>query len=160
MTPLYAAPEQLRGNVISTLTDVYSLGVVLHELLAGAPPYRAPKGGRASLVDVLEAQGRGELPRASQSLIDESAATARATTVPRLRAALAGDLDTIIGKSLRLAPDAALRLGGASRRRSAPLPRRIARSPRDARAPGTPRGLRCVRHRFAATVGAAGSRAE
>ena len=65
MTPLYAAPEQLRGATISTLTDVYSLGVVLHELLTGALPYRGA-GVRASLVEILERLGRGALPRASQ----------------------------------------------------------------------------------------------
>ena len=155
MTPLYAAPEQLRGNVISTLTDVYSLGVVLHELLAGAPPYRAPRGGRASLVDVLEAQGRGELPRASQSLIEDSAATARATTVPRLRATLAGDLDTIIGKSLRLAPDQRY---DSVAHLAEDLRRFLSHRPVAARRPGllyTAR-LALLRHRFAATVGAAG----
>ena len=155
MTPLYAAPEQLRGNVISTLTDVYSLGVVLHELLAGALPYRAPKGGRASLVDVLEAQGRGELPRASQSPFDESAATARSTTVPRLRAMLAGDLDTIVGKALRLTPDQ--RYDSAAHL-AEDLRHFLSHRPIAARRPGllyTAR-LALVRHRFAATVGAAG----
>jgi len=155
MTPLYAAPEQLRGHVISTLTDVYSLGVVLHELLAGAPPYRAPNGGRASLVDVLEAQGRGELPRASQSSIGESAATARGTTVPRLRAALAGDLDTILGKALRLTP--AQRYDSAAHL-AEDLRHFLSHRPIAARRPGflyTAR-LALVRHRFAATVGAAG----
>ena len=155
MTPLYAAPEQLRGNVISTLTDVYSLGVVLHELLAGAPPYRAPKGGRASLVDVLEAQGRGELPRASQSHIEEPAAMARATTVPRLRAVLAGDLDTIIGKTLRLAPDQRY---DSVAHLAEDLRRFLGRRPIAARRPGFfySARLALVRHRFAAAVGGVG----
>jgi serine/threonine protein kinase len=155
MTPLYAAPEQLRGQVISTLTDVYSLGVVLHELLTGGPPYRAPKGGRATLVDVLEAQGRGELPRASQAQIDESAATGRGTTVPRLRAALAGDLDTIVGKALRLTP--AQRYDSAAHL-AEDLRCFLSHRPVAARRPGflyTAR-LALVRHRFAAGVGAAG----
>jgi len=155
MTPLYAAPEQLRGNVISTLTDVYSLGVVLHELLAGTPPYRAPNGGRASLVDVLEAQSRGELPRSSQSLIEESAATARGTTVPRLRAALAGDLDTIVGKALRLTP--AQRYDSAAHM-AEDLRHFLSHRPIAARRPGffyTAR-LALVRHRFAAAVGGVG----
>src|SRR5689334_5806396 len=155
MTPLYAAPEQLRGGAISTLTDVYSLGVVLHELLAGALPYRAPKGGRASLVDVLEAQGRGELPRASLANIEESAALARGTTVPKLRAALAGDLDTIIGKAMRIAPDQRY---DSVAHVAEDLRRFLSHRPIAARRPGllyTAR-LALVRHRFAATVGAAG----
>ncbi|HEU5134326.1 MAG TPA: protein kinase [Steroidobacteraceae bacterium] len=155
MTPLYAAPEQLRGNVISTLTDVYSLGVVLHELLSGALPYVAPKGGRASLVDVLETQARGELPRASQAPVGESAAIARGTTVPRLRAALAGDLDTIIGKALRLAPEQ--RYDSAAHL-AEDLRRFLSRRPIAARRPGflyTAR-LALARHRLAASIGGAG----
>ncbi|MBS0378343.1 MAG: tetratricopeptide repeat protein [Proteobacteria bacterium] len=39
MTPLYAAPEQLAGGVLGVQTDVYALGVILYQLLAGSPPY-------------------------------------------------------------------------------------------------------------------------
>jgi len=155
MTPLYAAPEQLRGQVISTLTDVYSLGVVLYELLTGVLPYRALNGGRASLVDVLETQGRGELPRASQAPLDEIAATARATSVPRLRAAIAGDLDTIIGKALRLVPEQRY---DSVAHVAEDLRRFLSRRPIAARPPGflyTAR-LALARHRLAASVGGVG----
>ena len=93
LTPLYAAPEQIRGATISTLTDVYSLGVVLFELLSGVSPYRAAPGVRPTLVEVLEIFARGELPRVSQSAPES------------LWSSLAGDLDTITAKALRLAPD-------------------------------------------------------
>ena len=93
LTPLYAAPEQIRGATISTLTDVYSLGVVLFELLSGVSPYRAAPGVRPTLVEVLETFARGELPRVSQSAPES------------LWSSLAGDLDTITAKALRLAPD-------------------------------------------------------
>lgn len=105
MTPLYAAPEQLHGVAVSTLTDVYSAGLVLHELLTGRLPYHGT-GTRATLVEILEALRRGALPRASESAIDEVAVVARARpSLTKLRSELTGDLDTIVGKALRVEPD-------------------------------------------------------
>ena len=106
MTPLYAAPEQLRSATISTLTDVYSLGVVLFELLSGGVPYRGA-GTRATLVEVLTAMNRGSLPRLSQAALDEAAALARSQpTAASLRRNLRDDLDTIVSKALRIEPEA------------------------------------------------------
>jgi serine/threonine protein kinase len=90
LTPDYAAPEQIRGEPIGTAADVYSLGVVLFELLAGERPYRLRRDSRAALEDAIL---HVDAPRPSVSVAD-----------PRLSRQLRGDLDTIVLKALKKEP--------------------------------------------------------
>jgi tetratricopeptide (TPR) repeat protein/tRNA A-37 threonylcarbamoyl transferase component Bud32 len=83
LTPEYASPEQLLGNPAGTPSDVYSLGIVLYELLAGVRPRRTADG---------------EVEKAS-------AAALRAGRTPRWARQLAGDLDTILRMALRPEPE-------------------------------------------------------
>ncbi len=99
LTPEYASPEQLRGDPITTATDVFQLGILLFVLLTG----RRPSSGDSATDD------RAVATRASAAVGDGDAARIvareRATTPDRLRRALRGDLDMILGKSLREEPD-------------------------------------------------------
>ena len=95
MTAAYAAPEQLRGDPPSTSSDVYSLGVLLHQLLSG----RLPRGSaRLSSTVTLPADQNGGIEGATD------VAAARGTTLVKLRRQLRGDLDTIVARALH--PDA------------------------------------------------------
>jgi serine/threonine protein kinase len=107
LTPDYASPEQLRGDGITTATDIYQLGLLLRELMTGLPPQA---GGRHP----------GEpLRRASRATLEPvpgwpdpaARAAARSTTPARLVRALSGELDIIIGKALR--PEAEQRYASA-----------------------------------------------
>jgi serine/threonine protein kinase/tetratricopeptide (TPR) repeat protein len=105
LTPDYASPEQIAGHAITTATDIYSLGILLYELLTGSRPYRLPRGASggdlaASLLGVNPA-------RPSQATTDELPAGSRGgLTAKALAATLRGDLDTIILKAIQKEPQA------------------------------------------------------
>lgn len=101
LTPDYASPEQLGGHPVGTGSDIYSLGIVLHELLVGS---RAFSIGRASRRQLEEAILTRDPQRPSQLATTEMVAAARRTTTRRLAQTLKGDLDTIVLKALKRAP--------------------------------------------------------
>ncbi len=91
MSPDYASPEQIRGDRITVATDVYSLGVLLFELLTGSRPYRLQRLGGAALEDAIL---KADIPRASGV----------ATLDPAEARQLRGDLDAILAKAMRRDP--------------------------------------------------------
>jgi serine/threonine protein kinase len=112
MTPAYASPEQARGERIGTASDIYSLGVVLYELLTGEKPY---KFSAVSQLEIERAICESEPVRPSsvirrplQSEQNESSKSnkQRTTYNGRLTKSLKGDLDNIILKCLRKEPSA------------------------------------------------------
>ncbi|HWK83905.1 MAG TPA: serine/threonine-protein kinase, partial [Caldimonas sp.] len=110
LTPQSASPEQLAGEPLGTTSDIYSLGVVLYELLTGKRPYQLATGA-GSATELHAALVAIEIGRPSDATIDADAATKRGTTPAGLRRALAGDLDAIVGRALM--KDAALRYESA-----------------------------------------------
>ena len=97
----YASPEQVSGQPMSTASDVYSLGIVLFELLCGARPYAPKRDSKGALEEAILTAPAG---RPSQSAADETRAGARSTTPRKLAALLKGDLDTIVAKALKKSP--------------------------------------------------------
>jgi len=87
LTPEYASPEQVRGSAVTTATDIYSLGAVLYEMLAGCGPHRF---SRRTAAEIEEVVCRGAIARPS------AAAAEGGVRGVELR----GDLDTIILKAL------------------------------------------------------------
>jgi serine/threonine protein kinase len=89
LTPAYAAPEQFTGQAVTVATDVYSLGVILFELLTGASPY-APAGRSLGAYE-------HEVLHVEPPLMSRAA---RVADAPALR----GDLDAIVAKALEKKP--------------------------------------------------------
>ena len=114
MTLDYASPEQVRGEPITTATDVYSLGVLLYKLLTGKMPYGVEGRSQTALwhaitekeplkpSTVVLVDGKTAVPDATQKL--EAVSETRDNARKRLRKKLAGDLDSIILKALRKEP--------------------------------------------------------
>jgi serine/threonine protein kinase/tetratricopeptide (TPR) repeat protein len=100
MTLSYASPEQVAGEPVATTADIYSLGVLLFELLVGARPYRVPRDTRGALEEAIL---RADIPLPS-AVVGEDAAATRSTSTFKLRRDLRGDLDAILLKMLNRQP--------------------------------------------------------
>ncbi|WP_284619209.1 serine/threonine-protein kinase [Aquabacterium humicola] len=89
MTPQYASPEQIAGGALSTATDIYSLGVLLYELLAHRLPYRLARATPGAI---------------EEAILDGGITLPSAGAPPAHRRALRGDVDAIVIKALALRP--------------------------------------------------------
>lgn len=102
LTPEYASPEQIRGEAITTGSDIYQLGILLCQILSGRRPYEV----RVLSPAALERAVTEASPSRPSDLVDEHSAHARRARPRELRRALRGDVDAIVLKALRMEPEA------------------------------------------------------
>ncbi len=100
LTPRYASPEQLRGGHVNTASDIFSLGVVLYELVTGAWPFGDPT---SQIIELKRATD--DIPPAPPATtITKEAAEYRSASRDSLRRMLAGDLSAVVLKAIENDP--------------------------------------------------------
>ncbi|MBT8379930.1 MAG: serine/threonine-protein kinase [Ignavibacteria bacterium] len=116
MTPEYASPEQVRGETVSTATDIYSLGLILYQLLTGCPPYEIASASALEMERIIcltEPQKPSTMitkiftsvSEGKQKVSPDIISRNRKTTFPKLKKRIAGDLDNICLMAIRKEPE-------------------------------------------------------
>lgn len=160
LTPDHASPEQVRGELVTTASDVYVLGVLLYELLTGHKPFTA-SGNRLSEIEhaicelpplPLDSMFHSGMDAAATERIRELCEQ-RSLMPARLRRYLTGDLSSIVLTALRKEPE---RRYGSVEQLSADLSRYLANMPIAARSDSVGYRARKFlrRHAFGVTTGA------
>jgi serine/threonine-protein kinase len=159
MTPGYASPEQARGEVVSTASDVYQLGLLLYELLTGRRAQRLEgldmvSAARAICGDDPQRPSDAVCSRPRPTPEEESAARARGTSPAALARHLRGDLDSVVMMAIRKEPEDRYHTPAAM---AEDLERALAAQPvRAGRGTTWYRARKFVRrHRFGVAAGAA-----
>jgi non-specific serine/threonine protein kinase/serine/threonine-protein kinase len=109
MTPEYASPEQVRGDTVTTASDVYSLGVVLYELLSGHRPYRLNSRAPYEIVRIICEEEPPKPSVAAKSEVGSRKSEREVSEIPHSafripHSKLRGDLDSIVLMAMRKEP--------------------------------------------------------